>query len=318
LNLYYRQWDNFFFDLRPVNKVVEYMKDFVEEGLYPVVVKGKRLYLQNHLGHMFYSWVRVDGEYDVEFGMEDFYDAQKVRIYTDYEGIEQIDNFSVSVFSLKEGWKEIPSENNFPVVQEQDWGWDGEYARRYVRDLIQNGSLVRQYSKKPPIYIDVPIVEQTNGDPISKIRVKFSTDNKEVNYMVRINNIDVIDTSNEIAVYDNNQGSGNRLDVVHLEPVAVNEDRTMTFIIGVQNTESKTLNDCYAYMVDNKWLEFATADSGGDADEDFVLATEKTPLKFADSIAPGVVEYFYVRGMNLDNKPHIGDIVIKGYYPYNN
>lgn len=314
LNLYYRQWDNFFFDLRAVDKVVEYMKDFVEENLYPVVVKRKRLYLQNHLGHMFYSWVRVDGYYDVEYGMEDFYDAQKVRIYTDRLGIEQINNFVVSVFALKGGWKTIPVENYFSVMQQTDWGWDGEYTRRYVRDYMENGLLTRAYTTLPPIYIDVPITEQTNGEPISKVRVQFSTENKEMNYMVRVNKVDVIDTQSEIAVYDNIGGNGNRLDIVHLEPIAINNDYTITFTIGVQNIESQTLTDCYAYMVNNKWLQFSVTG----ADGTFVLATEKTPFKFATSIAPGVIEHFFVRGMNLDNKPHIGDIVIKGYYPYTN
>ena len=311
LNLHYRQWDNFFFDLRAIDQVVKYMKDFVEENLYPVVVKRKRLYLQNHLGHMFYSWIRIDGEYDVEYSMNDFYDAQKVRIYTDYEGVDQMNNFTVSVFSLKKGWSIIPKTEYFSVMQQTDWGWDGEYTRRYVRDFISNGSLSREYTKIPEIYIDVPILSKTAGEPISKVKIKFSTENKEFNYITRINKVDVIDTTNEIVVYDNISGIGSQLDIVHLEPVSVNDDYTITFILGVKNIESYPLNDCYAYMVSNKWLQFSITG----AENSFVIATEKEPFRFADSIEPNIISHFYVRGLNIDNKPHIGDIVIKGYYP---
>jgi len=312
LNLHYRQWDNFFFDLRAVDKVVQYMKDIVEENLYPVVIKRKKLYLQNHLGHMFYSWVRIDGNFDGEYGLEDFYDAQKIRIYTDYEGVEQISNFNVSVFTLKKGWTTIPSQEYFSVVEHLDYGWDGEYTRRYIRDYLERGVLKREYTKLPNIYVDIPISTYTNSEPISKVRVQFSTENKDLNYIVRINKVDVIDSTNEVSIYDNIGGIGNQLEVIMLEPIAVDENYTITFTVAVKNKESFPLNDCYVYMVNNKWVQFST----DLINVPFTLATEKTPFKFATTIEPGATEFFYIRGINIDNKPHIGDIVIKGFYPY--
>ena len=310
LSLYYKQWDNFFFDLRYLSGVVEYLSDIVSDKLYPAVIKRKRLYVQNHLGHVLYAWVRIDGKLDVQYSMEDFYDAQEIRLYTDYKGLDQKDNFNVDVYSLKKGWVSIPNANFTTYNNEPYWGWDGEYTRRYADEfLADDGTLTQKYSKCPDVYIKIPITAQTSNEPISRVRVRFKPDVSEQNYIVRLNKVEAIDNDDEIEVHDSTTND-TPISMIHIEPVASGTDYSNEFIVNLKNVESNTAKDLMVYLIDNKWLQFSLDGNT------WKKATQTTPFLVAATLDPGAVAQFYIRAMNIDDKPKSSDLVVKAYYPY--
>ena len=155
-NLFYKQWDNFFFDLRKTNRIVNLFKSILENNLYPSFVKRKRLYVWNHLGHIYYNWIRIDGMYDVEYQLLDFYDVKDARIYTDLEGLNQYDNWELEVFRLNGGWTNITtaiSDSDHPE-------WDSQSSYVIDSTVVFNETLYKAVND-----ISEPASESSNIPP---------------------------------------------------------------------------------------------------------------------------------------------------------
>jgi len=312
-NIYYKQCDNFFFDLRYFEKVItDYHSIIFEMSLWPCYIRRHRLYIMNHLGHLFYSWIRIDGTFDIEYQMEEFYNAEKIKIFTDDYGLSQKDRFKVKVFSLTHGWIDIPSSAYNVVIEDPDWYWDGEYLRRYKKQIIlPDGSFAYQYTKAPPNYVEIPISSFTGGEPISKFRIFFKPEPKEYNYIVHINNVEAYDLVKEINTYESPYSGP--INIIHLEPLHTNETEGREYIVYIKNDSSKTINNIRTFIYDNstkkRWLLFSLDR------ENWKFGSPNDPLEITRELNPGQITFFYVKPLNIDDNPKKTDLVVIGYEP---
>jgi hypothetical protein len=314
MNVYEKQWDNFFFDMRATQDVVKEFEAIVSDKLWPTVLRRRRLYTINHLGHVFYSWLRIDGIYDVEFQLNDFYQGTEIRIYGDYTYLQNWDETFISVFDINAGWVELDQAHYTPITNEIGWDWDGEYARQYVRMFIDTtGHVAYQYSTQPPNYLSVDLPAALgNNSPISKIRVTYRNKPKPYNYMSRINKVELVTDQTILASYDDVSNT-TPLSIVHIDPLTVDENYSNEFAVFVKNTGDETVKDVYTYAFDNEWLQFTLDPSD---DTSWTIRTQETPFFLAAEILPGDDFVFYIRAVNIDQRPHMQDLVVKGVYPY--
>jgi len=289
MNVYEKQWDNFFFDMTVTQDVLKYFGNVVSQKLWPTVLRRRRLYTINHLGHLFYSWLRIDGEYDVEYQFNDFYQGSEIRIYGDYTFLQNSENLLIR-------------------------DWDGEYARQYVRMFIDaTDNVAYQYSTQPPNYMSVNLFAATGKNrPISKINVSYKNLAKPYNYMSRINKVELMTDQTTLASYDS-APAVTPLSIVHIDPLMVDETYSNEFAVFVKNTGDQTVKDVYAYSFDNTWLQFSL-DPG--VTTSWTIRTQKNPFFLASEVLPGNEVIFYIRAVNIDQRPHVQDLVVKGVYPY--
>lgn len=314
MNVYEKQWDNFFFDMRTTSKVAQAFSAIIPKKLWPTVVRRRRLYTQNHVGHLFYSWLRIDGEYDVEFQMQDFYQGDEIRIYGDYDYLQNWDNTYVSVFTIGSGWVDLDQSHYTPTINEVDWDWDGAYTRRYIRQFVDaSGHVVTQYSKLPPNYLSIDLNAALGGDiPISKIRVKYKNKKRPYNYLTHINRVELITTQTILAGYDS-PSSASPLIIVHIQPMTVDENYSNEFGITVKNTGSKPVKDVTTYAWDNDWIQFSLNPADPNS---WTIRDQDNPFLITSELSAGGQITFYIRAVNIDLRPHIKDLVIKGIYAY--
>jgi hypothetical protein len=310
MNVYDRQWDNFYFDTRVCKDVLKYLLPSVSEHLHPMFIKRRRLYTTNAPGHLFYAWLRINGLFDVEYQLNDFYQVDEVRIYADYTVLQQWQQVEVQVFGIKSGWITIPQDNMTSIINETDWLWDSEYTRQYVKIIpTPEGQLKYSYSKCPPNYIKVDLT--SIGEPISKIRVRYKPLESEVNYIARINKVEAITTQQTLNVYET-ADSTTPLEIIKLEPIQTGQEYSQEFAVYVKNTGDYPVTDVIAYVMDNQWLEMTLDDSNPDS---WIRYNQDNPLQLG-TLNPGDVVKFYIRGVNIDERPHIQDLVVLGVYPY--
>lgn len=310
MNVYDKQWDNFFFDTRLCRGVLKYFSPALDENVWPLFIKRRRLYATNELGHLFYSWLRIDGYFDVEYQLNKFYAGDEVRIYTDYTGLQQKSQFTVMVFGIKSGWVAIPQDKIESVLNEYDWDWDSEYTRQYVKIVPRpDGQPAFRYTKVPPNYIKADLTWL--NEPISKIRVIFKPLVKETNYIVRINRVELISGQETLEVVDT-PDTGNPLEIIKLEPLKHGQDYSLDFAVYVKNKGDKTVKDAIAYVVDNKWLQMTL---NNEDNSSWYRYNQDNPLYLGD-IDPGATVKFYIRAINIDERPHSQDLVVVGIYPY--
>jgi len=310
MNVYDKQWDNFYFDTRVCKDVLKYMNVAVEEGLFPMFIKRRRLYVANAPGHLFYAWLRIDGLFDVEYQLNDFYQVDEIRIYADYTVLQQWQQIEVEVFGIKSGWIKISQDNISPIVNETDWLWDSEYTRQYVKLIpTPEGQLKYSYSKCPPNYVKVDL--SSLNEPISKIRVRYKPLESEVNYVARINKIEAITYQETLNIFDT-ADSTTPLEIIKLEPITTSQTNTPEFAVFVKNRGDYPVTDVIAYVVDNQWLQMTLDNSNPDS---WVRYDQDNPLNLG-TLNPGDVVKFYIRGLNIDERPHAQDLVVLGVYPY--
>lgn len=308
MNLYYSQWDNFYMDLRLHSETLRYLGEFVEKSLYPISIFRKRLYTFNHLGHIYYSWIRIDGYFDVVYNLEKYYDGKEIRIYTDLTGLDisQYNRFDVYYHTLS-GWKQADKNTYQRIINETDWDWDGEYTRRYVR-LINDGSgnYVKSYTKLPNNYIKIPIPQ--SDIPISAIRVAFKPKPSELSYIVRINRIDLIDTDTELAFVRSLVDDTIQYDI-KLEPITSNDEYTTTYLATLMNVSNKVAKNVYVYIKGNREFQFSPDGNT------WYIPNEKNPLFLVETLGINGKVQFFIRGMNIDNKPKIKDLIVLAVFP---
>ena len=310
MNVYDKQWDNFYFDTRVCKDVLKYMNVAVEEGLFPMFIKRRRLYVANAPGHLFYAWLRIDGLFDVEYQLNDFYQVDEIRIYADYTVLQQWQQIEVEVFGIKSGWIKISQDNMSPIINETDWLWDSEYTRQYVKLIpTSEGQLKYSYSKCPPNYVKVDL--SSLNEPISKIRVRYKPLESEVNYVARINKIEAITYQETLNIFDT-ADSTTPLEIIKLEPITTSQTNTPEFAVFVKNRGDYPVTDVIAYVVDNQWLQMTLDNSNPNS---WVRYDQDNPLNLG-TLNPGDVVKFYIRGLNIDERPHAQDLVVLGVYPY--
>jgi len=314
MNVYERQWDNFYFDMRLTSTVAKEFPNLVSQKLWPAVLKRKRLYTMNHVGHIYYSWLRIDGIYDVEFQLDEFVQVDQIRVYGDYNLLENYENLEISIFDISAGWITINPTNFQPLVNEVDWDWDGIASRRYVKTFVSvNGDATYQYSKQPPNYVLIDLVTVFgNASPISKVRVYYKNPTKPYNFFSRINKIELLTEQDTVAAYDSPSAS-TPLEVVYLEPLEVGEDYSNALGVVIRNNNSEPVKNVIAYMFDNDWLQFSMTP---DDVESWGVKTETNPLSVINELSAGDQIQFYVRAINIDNQPHTKDLVVSGVFPY--
>lgn len=315
MNVYERQWDNFFFDMRVTNDVVKNFKDAVSDKLWPVMLRRKRLYTINHLGHVFYSWLRINGKYDVEFQLNDFYQGNEIRLYGDYTFLQNWDQAQVSIFDINGNWINIDHLHFTQVTNESGWDWDGQFSRQYVRMFVSTDGIIRyQYSKVPPNYVSIDMLAAMGADrPISKIRVKYQNVPEAYNYMSRINRVEMITDQEIVASYESELAT-TPLSIIHIDPVNKEDDFSNEFAVFIKNTGSETAKDVQAYVYDNDWVQF-NLDPANTPDA-WTIRDQNTPFTLVSELPPGGHVILYIRAVNIDSRPHIKDLVVKGIYPY--
>lgn len=313
MNVYERQWDNFYFDMTITNDVVKNFQAVIDKNLWPTIIRRRRLYTINSFGHVFYAWLRIEGKFDVEYQLNDFYQGDEVRIYGDYAFLQQWDNAKVSVFTINNGWVEIDQSNLTPITNETGWDWDSNFMRRYRREFVgATGDIQVQYSKVPPNYLSVDLDSAIGDVPISKIRVFFQNDPKPYNYMSHINRVELITNQVIMAAYDD-PNSASPLTIVHIEPLSPEQDYSNEFAIYVRNDGSDTAREVQTYVMNNEWVQF-TKDPNDQTS--WTIRDENHPFWLEDELLPGTVTRFYVRAVNIDMRPHLKDLVVKAIYPF--
>jgi N-acetylneuraminic acid mutarotase len=313
MNVYEKQWDNFFFDMRATSSVVKYFSSILSQKMWPSLIRRKRLYIINHLGHVFYSWIRIDGYYDVEFQLQDFYQGDEIRIYCDYDYLQNWENTSIDVFTITNGWQTINQSYMTPHENEVDWDWDGNYTRQFVRIFLDPFGLPKyQYSKCPPNYLSANLVTSINSMPISKIRVQFKNTPRPYNYMTRISKVELITNQTLLAAYESIDAV-QPMDVIFIEPLVITEYSSNAFAVTIRNTNDKVLKDVIAYAYNNDWIQFTATP---DIETSWARKTPENPFYVAKSMSEGGDARFYIRGINVSERPQSKDLVIKGVYPY--
>jgi len=310
MNIYDKQWDNFYFDTTICRDVLKFMGSLVDQDLWPLFIKRRRLYTANAPGHLFYAWLRIDGLFDVEYQLNDFYQVDEIRVYADYTVINQWQNVDIEVYAIGYGWVKIPKDKFEPIVNEIDWLWDSEYTRQYVRIIPTPSGLPKfQYTKIPPNYIKIDV--SYLGQPISKIRVRYKPIESETNYIARINRVEAISRQEILNAFDT-ADSNEPLEIIKLEPIKSDQEYSPEFAVFVKNRGDYPVKDVKVWVVDNQWVQMTLDNTQPDS---WVRYHQDNPLNLGD-MNPGDVKKFYIRGMNIDQRPHTQDLVIVGVYPF--
>jgi N-acetylneuraminic acid mutarotase len=313
MNVYEKQWDNFFFDMTATSGVVKYFSSIIGKKMWPSLVRRKRLYIINHLGHIFYSWLRIDGEYDVEFQLHNFYQGNELRIYCDHTFLMNWTNINVQVLTINSGWRTVPQNCMQSVENEIDWGWDSNYTRRYVRIVIDAfGAPKYQYSKCPPNYLSIDLIEAIGQTPVSHIRVSYKNTPKSYNYLSRINKVELITLQEHLTEYEY-EGSTTPVDVLEIESITIDESYSEYVTVALKNTGSETIRDVIAYVFNNDWLQFSATPT---VEDSWIRCNPSLPFNVAASIDSGAYATFYIRGINITDRPQVQDMVIRGVYPF--
>jgi hypothetical protein len=315
LNVYEKQWDNFFLDMRNTSKVAVDFKSVIEHKLWPTFLRRKRMYIMNQLGHIFYTWLRIDGQYDIEFQLQDFYDGSEIRIYGDYTLLQNKNNIILQVFGINSGWVTINSSNYTTVTNEIGWDWDGDYSRRYVHMFIDSmGNTAYNYSELPPNYVSVNLVAGMGGsEPISKIRVAYKNVPEDYNYMSRINKVELISDQNIVDAYDTDV-SLTPLSIVHIEPITIDDEFSNQFAVHIKNTGDHPATNVMVYAYGNTWIQFNVNPTL--YPDGWTIRNETNPFIVSETINPGLSAVVYIRAVNIDSKPHSTDLVVKGVYAF--
>jgi len=316
LNVFEKQWDNFFFDLTVMSRAANLYGDIVNQKLWPTVLRRRRLYTMNDLGHIFYSWLRIDGKYDVEYQLEDFYQGDELRIYGDYTFLQNWNNTSVSVYTIDGQWIDVDQSFMTAVTNEIGWDWDGAYERRYRREFVDTttNDLVVQYSKCPPNYLKVDLQAVFGGDkPISKVRVKYHNKVKPYNYLTHINKVELITYQTTLAGYDS-PTSDTPIEIAHIQPIKVDDVYSNALGITIKNTDpAKSVKNVVTYAWDNEWIQFTLDPSDANS---WTIRDQNNPFFLTDELGANQYMTFYIRAVNIDLRPHLKDLVIKGIYAY--
>lgn len=308
MNLYYSQWDNFYLDLRLFSETLNYFGEYIDKSIYPLAIFRKRAYFFNHLGHIYYTWIKIDGRFSVEYDMERFYDGKEIRIYGDDEILNQNQRIDIEYYSMNGGWKKITDKSIYQVIRnETDWQWDGEYTRRYIRIVsLPSGGYGKQYTKVPNNYVKIPIPQ--NDIPISSIKVSFVPERRDRNYIARINRIDFVDVDNEV-IFIRSMNDDTQVFSIHLEPITTNDQYTQVYIATIKNVSNKVIRNVEVYITGNKEFQFSLDENNWN------ISDEKNPLLVASTLGINGKAQFYIRGINIDNKPKLKKIVVRCIIP---
>jgi len=315
LNIYEQQWDNFFLDMRKTSSVSTSFPSVVENKLWPTFLRRKRMYTMNQLGHILYTWLRIDGVYDVDFQLQDFYDGSEIRIYGDYTLIQNDLNIVVQVFGVTSGWVTIPNTSYSTVINETGWDWDGDYTRRYVHMFIDaQGNVAHKYATLPPNYVSVNLLTGLpSQQPISNIRIYYKNTPSNSNYVSHINQVELISNQTIVDSYDTALGTV-PLAIVHMEPLTINDEYSNQFAVYVKNEGDNPATNVVMYAFGNTWIQFnlnptLTPDA-------WTIRDENNPFPVATTINPGGSVIVYIRAVNIDERPHSTDLVVRGVYAF--
>jgi len=310
INLYYMQYDNFYFDLRYFKKTTEYIGEFIDKGLYPINIKRSRLYTFNHLGHIYYSWIRIDGYFDVTFITDEFYKTDEIRVYGDVELVSQSDRVKVMVFEMNDGWIELDTNPNVvkeTVIKEPDWIWESDYTRRYYRLIVSpTGDVVKAVTKVPDNYIKYDIRSLANRN-ISRIRVIIDPKDKDVNYVMHLNKIDSYSDTSNIFI-TRTESDTTPLEILHIQPLNADIKETPTYIAYIRNNAQSAVRNVQLYVVDN--VDILLSKDGNAFD----YHDQNNPLLVIDEIPAGGVVPFYFKVVNVFKQPIERYLVVKGIY----
>jgi len=310
LNIYEKQWDNFFLDMRNTSSLVTNYQSVVDPKMWPTFLRRRKLFTMNSLGHLFYTWLRIDGIYDVEFQLQDFYEGSEIRIYGDYNLVSNKDSIVLEVFGVNSGWISIDKTNFTGIVNEEDWDWEGDYSRRYIHTFTDfAGNITQNYSDMPPNYVSVDLATLISSEPISKIRVYYKNTPSDFNYMSRINKVELISTQTVVNTYDT-EGSINPLAIIHIEPITVNDVFSNQFAVYIKNTGDTPVTNVEIYSYDNDWIQFNLSPIV--YPDAWTIRDQNNPLAVTDNIDPGSNAIVYIRAVNIDSRPHTKDLVVKG------
>ena len=322
MNIYDKQWDNFYFDTRFCRVANKLFSKLVNQGLYPLFIKRRRLYTINEIGHMFYSWLRIYGHFNVEYQLNDYFNVSHIRIYGDYKFLQTAtNNCEIWIFGMKSGWKKIPKDCYNIVVKETDWLWDIEYFRRYVRvKITPNGDLQYEYTKLPNNYLEVNLKECSNllqdNEPISKIRVSYKPEIEEYNYIVHINRVELLTDQDSLVAYDNPDNENQPLEIVRFQPIKTKDTHTIAYAVYVRNKSDRTIRNVKVYVYDNKFIQMKHGNENPDEENGWYRYNENNPLLLTNELNPNDLVKFYIRGINIDETPHSADVVIIGDKTY--
>ena len=315
MNIYEKQWDNFFIDMRQTSNVATSFPQVIEKKLWPTFLRRQRMYIMNQLGHIFYTWLRIDGIYDVDFELQDFYQGDEIRIYGDYTLIQNVSNLIVQVFGINSGWVTLNTLAYSSVINQISWDWDSDYTRRYVYQFIdQNGNTAYNYSTLPPNYVSINLAAgMGTTEPISNIRVTYRNVPSPSNYVSHINQVQLISDQTIVDSYST-QLSTTPLSIINIQPLVVSDSYSNQFAVFIKNDGDHPATNVVVYMLGNTWLQFnANPTTTPNA---WSINDENTPFPVALSIDPGSYAIVYIRAVNIDSNPHTADLVVKGIYAF--
>jgi hypothetical protein len=316
MNLYHLQWDYFYFDMTPFTYGAYLYGGYISNRLYPLAIKRRRLYVVNHHGHVWYSWVRIRGKLDITYSPNEFYDVDEIRIYTDQYGLAYKDQWKVSIYTNQGQWLEITPDQMETVINDPNWDWDWRFRRYYKIVITDTGLVAKRYTKVPPNYIKITLKElQDDGTynvvitdkPISFIRVQFEVPiEDETSKVVHLNMVDTIKYKDEVGVVDN-PDADEALAIVYMEPLKTTELETPAYKLYVKNLSDQTLYDIKVYIADQKYAFQLSLDG-----ETWGNYSADNPLVITDKLEPNETAEFYIKGINIDTMPKEGLLVVIG------
>jgi len=284
-NVLTRQYDCFYFNLLKLQ--VKHW-NFMSYDYLPSVVKRKRLYVINKLGHVMYAWTRIKGKLDVEISLPNFYRADELRIYCDYHCYEHPEMFQVKVHQF-DGWKDLGTGTS--VINDSDWSWDTEYYRRYKK-LVGNNWI---YSTCPPNF-----VKYTLQKPVDRVRIVGIAPHSISNYIAHLNDIRLLNTTPKLEFTD---ATGNPIFNITIEPFYTEE--STWYGITVTNSSSSTVTDVKTYIKDDETILFSKDLS------EWRTADQDTPLELAAELLPGNSVSFWIKAIST-KRPITEDLVVMG------
>ncbi|HDD44456.1 MAG TPA: hypothetical protein ENG63_06320, partial [Candidatus Desulfofervidus auxilii] len=271
-----RQFDNFYFNLLKL-RFKEFK--FVEYDYLPALIKRHRLLVSNWCGHINYAWIKIVGNFDLYFDLNEYTRCHEIRVYGDDYVLNNPDNCKL-IIRTKNGFQTLLNPDT--IINDPEWEFDSEFFRRYRKwDFNLNDYI---YTIKPPNYLKFEI-----PDAIKEFEVIYKPEFSESNYIAHINAIECHNI-NPYLVFTQN---GNQIFSITIEPFETEESAVYT--VTVTNSGPTMVYDVKTYIFENKqkilFSKYGTEWKFADIDD---------PLELVDQLYPGNSVSFLIKAKKFD------------------
>ncbi len=279
-------------DLKTLN--VQSVADFISGKR--ATVKRNRVLAFNRNNHLMRAWSRKQGELDLSFEFGKYYPCSRIDISVDYDTMAQSGRFIVDAMTANG----LISDTLIPVMEESGYDWD-PFGMRYIKQInLPDGTPTNVTSVRPPYYVRMNLPADTS---LRNVRVRFSPEAMEYNYIARVNHIGIVSPSSNLNLEDGN----GPLSVLYVEPFDHSESDVYTVLIrndhGTDSARNVTVSLAKNFRV------LASIDGNH-----WYRPTPEDPLVISDVLDPGQSASFYMKAVSYFDKSNI-DLILGADYP---